>query len=289
MSACIVIPSYNRPDQLDRCLAAIDRLEGGPWPVIVVDDGSEVPLAPVCDRFENVRMVCQDNAGPGAARNRGVAEAEGYELVLFIDDDCLPEPDWAHRLVEAQGNTPGRLVGGRIVNALPNNVYSSASQSLSNYLCDFYLANGSEMTFFTTNNMCLRREDFLKVGGFDEGFAIASEDRDLGIRWRAAGNELRHEPRAVVGHAHHLRLASFWRQHSNYGRGARHLHLTMDAREDERPKLESVRFYFGMFTAPLRASGRNRLAQAALIGLSQVAMVQGYLAEIREPKGRQSR
>ncbi|MEE4200323.1 glycosyltransferase family 2 protein [Erythrobacter sp.] len=280
MQATIIIPSYNRPRQLATCLAALAKLDGGPWPIVVVDDGSKVALGEVCTPYSNVRLVRQDNAGPGAARNRGVEEAEDAHLLLFIDDDCMPEPQWANCLVEAQSDVPGRLVGGRIVNALPRNVYSSASQSLSTYLYEFYQASGSDMIFFTTNNMCCRREDFLKSGGFGSRFPIASEDRDFGIRWSASGGELVYAPDAVVAHAHDLGLASFWRQHRNYGRGARHLHLAMDQREDPRPKLESARFYFGMLSHPLRNPGHNRLAQSALIALSQVAMVAGYIAEI---------
>lgn len=241
----------------------------------------------MCEPYSNVRLVRQENGGPGAARNRGVEAAEGFDRVLFIDDDCFAEPDWAMRLIEAQADIPMRLVGGRIANALPRNPFSSASQSLSSYLYEFYQSSNSDMTFFTTNNMCCRREDFLAVGGFDSGFSIASEDRDLGLRWRAAGGELHYASEAVVGHAHDLALASFWRQHSNYGRGARHLHKSMDERRDPRPKLESISFYAGMLTHPLRHPGHNRLFQAMLIGLSQVAMVAGYISEIRDTKARE--
>ncbi|MGB3712625.1 MAG: glycosyltransferase family 2 protein [Erythrobacter sp.] len=285
-TACIVIPTYNRPRELARCLEYLAALEDGPWPVIVVDDGSDAPLGPVCEPYDNVSLVRQENAGPGAARNCGAREADGYDLLLFIDDDCRPAPDWASRLVAVQGGVVKRLVGGRITNALPDNPYSSASQSLSSFLYEYYQANGSAMTFFTTNNMCCRREDFLSVGGFDAGFAIASEDRDLSLRWRDAGGELVYEPAAVIAHAHELSLPSFWRQHHNYGRGARTLHLALDRRSDPRPKLESVRFYFGMLTSPFRHGGRRPVAEALLVGLSQVAMVSGYAASLREERGR---
>lgn len=280
----IVIPSYNRPTELAACLARLDALKGGPYPTIVVDDGSPEPLAPVCARAgPHVRCLRQENAGPGIARNAGVRAAE-TELICFIDDDCLARPDWARVLIAAQAGVARRVVGGRIVNSLEDNVYSSASQALSGFLYEYYLANGSEMTFFTTNNMCFRREDFLAMGGFSEAFPVASEDRDLSLRWKAWGGTLAYCDAAVVEHAHHLTLRGFWRQHASYGRGARDLHRAMDRREDPRPKLESVRFYTWMLLHPLRRPGRKRLAQSFLVGLSQVAMVAGYLGAIRQER-----
>ena len=96
---------------------------GGPWPVVVIDDGSAAPLGDVCAPYDQVKLVRQDNAGPAAARNRGAAEADGSRLLLFIDDDCEPHADWARTLVAAQADVAGRLVGGQVVNALPDNVF----------------------------------------------------------------------------------------------------------------------------------------------------------------------
>jgi len=289
LSACIVIPTFNRPDEIARCLEYVAGLDGGPWPVVVVDDGSPRPLDPVCEGHDNVTLVRQDNAGPGAARNRGAREAAGYDLLLFIDDDCRVAPDWAIRMVAEHGGVPWRLVGGRVSNALPDNPYSSASQSLCSFLYEHYQSSASEMNFFTTNNMCCRRADFLEIGGFDPHFAIASEDRDFSLRWRDAGGTLVYAPEAELAHAHDLSFASFWRQHSNYGRGARTLHTALDNRSDPRPKLENARFYFGMLTSPFRHGGKHPLAEALLVGLSQVAMVSGYAAALRAERSRPRR
>ncbi|MEE4539955.1 MAG: glycosyltransferase family 2 protein [Erythrobacter sp.] len=288
-NACIIVPTYNRPRELARCLERLAQLEGGPWPVVVIDDGGAEPVADICAKFGHVTLVRQENTGPAGARNRGAREAEGYDLLLFIDDDCEPEPDWARELAAAQGGVEGRMVGGRVINALPGNPYSAASQALCSFLYDFYHATDSDMAFFTTNNICCRRQDFLDLGGFDTGFArAAAEDRDFGIRWRDAGGTLVYAPGAVVAHAHELALGSFWRQHSNYGRGARTLHLAMDQRADERPKLEGARFYLGMLTSPFRHGGTHPVFETILVGLSQVAMVSGYVAAFRAERGGRS-
>ena len=283
-SGCaIVVPSYGRPEKIRECVRHLRALEGGPWRIVVVDDGSPEPIAPLLEG-EGAEVIRQSNGGPGTARNAGVRAAEGAELVLFTDDDCRPRPDWAAALVRAQGGVPMRLVGGRVENALEGDVFASASQSLCTYLYDYYQSQGSAMDFFTTNNMCLRRKDFLAVGGFDPSFRIASEDRDLSLRWKNAGGTLAFAQDAVIDHAHDLDLRSFWKQHASYGRGARRLHLAMDAREDPRPKVERAAFYLGLLAHPLRRPGRRRLTQSVLMGLSQVAMVSGYAAALRDER-----
>ena len=69
----VVVPTYDRPEPLARCLAALVRLDPAPDVIVVVDDGGRRPAAPVCARFgDRVRVIRQRNAGPGAARNAGV-------------------------------------------------------------------------------------------------------------------------------------------------------------------------------------------------------------------------
>lgn len=280
----IIVPSYNRPSQLRSCLQSLSELTGGPYPTIVVDDGGSVDLDPVvAEHSDWVTLVRRENGGPGAARNTGVAACT-TELVCFTDDDCAPRADWVEQLVNTHAGEPMRLVGGRIDNALTKNVYSSASQSLSTYLYEFYQSDKNPMSFFTTNNMCCRRVDFLSIGGFDEEFRIASEDRDYSLRWKDAGGVMLYEHKAVVMHSHDLTFGSFWKQHRNYGKGARYLHRALDARNDARPKVEKAGFYTGLLLHPLTRDGHARLGQAVLMGLSQVAMVSGYYSEVRRER-----
>jgi GT2 family glycosyltransferase len=277
-ASSIVVPSYARPEALRACLAALAAQDDPDREVVVVDDGSTEPLAPVCAAFEGVRCIRQENAGPAAARNRGAREARGTFLA-FTDDDCRPRSDWLSALRRAWGGDERRMVGGRVVNGLPRNPYASASQALCDYLYHYYGAASGEAPFFTTNNCGVSREGFEALGGFDETFPLAAaEDRDLGMRWRDRGGSLAYAPEAVVDHHHALTLRRFLRQHANYGRGARHLHLVLDARGAEQPKVEPPRFYAGLLLWPLRRRGVAGLGGTVLMGLSQVAMVRGYAA-----------
>lgn len=282
----VVVPSYNRPERLRACLEALLRLEGPTCDIVVVDDGSKVPLAPVCAAFgPSVRCIRQENRGPAATRNAGV-RATSARFVAFTDDDCRPRPDWIAKLVAAQEGRSERLVGGHVENGLPANPYAAASQSLCAYIYDYFGAAAGCAPFFTSNNMGCAREMFETVGGFDESFPLAAaEDRDFGLRWRAAGGALSFAPDAVVDHHHPLDLRGFWRQHANYGRGARHLHKQMAKRMTALPAREPIGFYAGLMAYPMKHPGRARLAQSALLALSQAAMIRGYAAEVRKERG----
>ena len=284
-ASTIIVPSHGRPDALGACLAALAAQDDPDREVVVVDDGSPEPLAPLCAEFEGVRCVRQQNAGPAAARNRGALEARGAFLA-FTDDDCRPRPDWLSRLRRAWDGEDGRMVGGRVVNGLPHNPYASASQALCDYLYDYYGAEGGEAPFFTTNNCGVSREGFHRLGGFDESFPLAAaEDRDLGLRWRERGGTLLYASDAVVDHHHALTLRRFFRQHANYGRGAWHLHRRLDARGGLRSGMEPPWFYTGLVLWPLRRRGIAGLGGTMLMGLSQVAMARGYAAA-RAEEGR---
>ena len=281
MRTAIVVPTYNRPEALAACLAALDRLDPAPDEIVVVDDGGVRPAAAVCTRFNGrVRCIRQASAGPAAARNAGV-RASTADLVALTDDDCAPRPDWLGALVRAQGGVRGRMAGGRVENALTTNVYAAASQALCDYL---YMAGGAVAggaEFFTTNNVAFDRATFEAIGGFDESFLrAAGEDRDLGRRWRAAGGTLVYEVDAVVDHAHGMDLRGFWRQQANYGRGARQLHARTRARADgDGPRLSRAGFYAGIVSHPLRDGRPRPLARSALLALAQVATAWGYARE----------
>lgn len=279
--ATIVIPSYNRPGPLATCLAALAQLEGGPYPTIVVDDGSPTPLAPVCAAAGDwVRCIRQDNAGPGVARNRGVAEAD-TDLVLFTDDDCHARPDWAGRLIAAQADVPNRLVGGAIVNALTRNLFAATSQSILTYAYEAFEGFDGPFAFFTTNNICCRRVDFDALGGFDATYRFASEDRDFSRRWQDAGGRLVHVPDAVVDHHHDLSARSFWRQQWLYGRGARQFHATLAATGGPEVSLNAPDFYAGLLLHPLRRPSPRNLAISTLIGVAHAIQLGGYLTQRR--------
>lgn len=93
----VVIATYNRPDMLERCLEGFkqQKLDHSKFEIIIVDDGSNSRSDELVRRYGNdmpVRYIYQQNAGPAAARNTGIAAAKGNVIVPF-DDDSRPHPD----------------------------------------------------------------------------------------------------------------------------------------------------------------------------------------------------
>ena len=285
-SSAIIVPSYNRPDQLANCLEALVAQDAHDFEVVVVDDGSPTPLRGICYRFgDRVRYIRQSNSGPAAARNRG-ARSTSAAFIAFTDDDCRPRKGWLRALREAHGGNERTLVGGRVENGLPRDQYASASQALCDYLYDYFGAAAGNMPFFTSNNIAMSRVGFERLAGFEESFGRpAAEDRDFGFRWKEAGGTLVYAEQSVIDHYHAMTFRKYWRQHSNYGAGAYHLHQVMAARGAKLPKFEPFRFYAGLLAWPIKSDGMRRLNLSMLMALSQVAMVNGYF-EARRAGGR---
>ena len=282
----IVVPTYRRPDQLARCLSAIEALDfpRDRFEVLVVDDGSPAPpieLVASLERSLDIHLVCAPHGGPAAARNTGARRARGRHLV-FTDDDCAPHPDWLRAIDRWLSTSQEPLaIGGHTVNRLADNIYATASQEIVDFLYEYFGGHSAERRFFTTNNFVIPRAEFLMIGGFDEGFELAAaEDRDLCERWRASGKALQYAPDVVVDHAHTLNFARFNRQHFHYGRGAFDLHRSRARRGRASLDVEPARFYVGLIMHPLRQSLTWRGVQLAFLHFwSQVAYVSGYLFE----------
>lgn len=284
----VIIPTRNRPERLRACLGALTRqtLPRGTFDVIVVDDGSDAPLESVTAPFEqqlDLQLLRQANAGPATARNAGAAAATGT-LLAFTDDDCEPEADWLAAMQARALERPGCLIGGHTINALPDNRCSTASQLLIDYLYAYHAASagtGAAPPFFTSNNFAVPADRFRALGGFDTSFPLAAgEDRELCDRWQRAGHALVSTDAARVRHAHALSLRRFWRQHMNYGRGAWHLRRARLVRGAEAMRIEPWSFYTRLVTYPLASGlGPRALPLMALLGLSQVANVLGFVSE----------
>lgn len=248
-----------------------------------MDDGSANPpreiVAAYADRLQ-LRLIEQANAGPAAARNTGARAALGAH-VIFTDDDCRPEPQWLSSLASCVLTYPNAAIGGRVANALPDRLCSVASQLLIDFLYRYHNANAADSRFLITSNLLVPRLSFLALGGFDISFPLAGgEDRDLCERWCESGQQMAYCPNAVILHAHDLRLASFWRQHYNYGTGAHHLHRARARRGNHGFRFESIRFYTQLLAEPFRSDISLRAMRlSALMLLSQISYAVGYASE----------
>jgi glycosyltransferase involved in cell wall biosynthesis len=279
----IVIPAHNRPLQLGQCLDAITTLKYPltRYEVIVVDDGSERDLDPVVVPFFKrlrITLLRQPNSGPAAARNAGAAAATG-RYVVFTDDDCRPDSGWLKALADKLATQPGAAAGGKTVNGLPGNLFSTAGQALVDYLYRHWNQDANDAFFIASNNLALPRARLLEVGGFDTSFPLAAaEDRELCDRWRSHHGRLVYAPDALVHHFHALNLKSFIVQHFNYGRGAMIFRDIRRRRADRVAAVPPGSFYLPLIKfAFTRDRSPHGIVVAMLVGLSQIVMPLGYL------------
>jgi GT2 family glycosyltransferase len=240
----IIVATYRRSEHLNACLGSLCHLDypRHRFEVLVVDDGGrwgcESGLSPFKERMQ-LSLLTQEHAGPAKARNRGAARAQGQYLA-FTDDDCAPARDWLQVLGAKVEAAPECVIGGRTVNALPRNPYSSASQLLIDFLYRCHNQRPGQARFLTSNNLVVPAERFRSIKGFDTSFHLAGgEDRELCDRWLHHGYGMIYAPEAIVYHAHSLTLNTFWRQHFNYGRGAFQFRRVRASRGSGRIKLES--------------------------------------------------
>jgi GT2 family glycosyltransferase len=232
MRASIIIPTYNRLQDLRRVIAAVRSQTGplgGDIEVVVVDDGSgdgtwdwlsgqsgETGFVP----------LRQGNAGPASARNRGV-EAAGGDIVIFLGDDTIPQPGWLathleeHRLFGDSG--PVAVLG---YTSFPADAESPFLRFINEYGAQFgYLLIEDPcavpFNFFYTSNISLPRNELERQGGFREDFpAAAWEDIEFAYRAAADGLRIRYQPRARTIHHHCVQPRTFCRRQRTSGHSA---------------------------------------------------------------------
>jgi len=208
MFLSVIIPTYNRLPILQKCLLALEQqqlrqpghVDG--YEVIVVDDGSTdhtlTWLADNRDRLPHTRWFERDHLGPAAARNFGVAQAQG-DTIVFIDSDLVVTANFlqahADALVRGQRQLGhDRLFTyGAVINT--NNFANPTSEPYK--LTDFSAA------YFATGNVAIGRKWLEQVGLFDTQFQLYGwEDLELGVRLKQLGLKLIKCPEAAGYHWH---------------------------------------------------------------------------------------
>lgn len=217
----VVIPTHNRPLELARLLASIESIGSSDVTtgVVVVDDGS---VAGTYDDLEknhsDVRWIHQSQSGPATARNRGWRAATG-ELVVFVDDDVVLDPDALVRLRD--GLAVDDAVGARIEPLNPGRLVADFMHV--EHLVTHKVQDG-EVRWLVTACLAVRRTALELVEGFDQRLSTAGgEDVDLSLRLKEAGLRLSVCPEAVAYHDHRASLALLVRTYYRHGTGQRRL------------------------------------------------------------------
>ena len=232
----IVIPTFDRPERLRRALeGTLRHHDGVAIEVVVVDDGSadeEGVAAAVASVASGslipVALVRQANQGPTAARNAGATAAVG-PVVLFLDDDCVPNPGCIgiHRDVHATAAKLGERLAvlghARWNPDLPVTPLMHVAMRGAQFDYDG-IADPNDVPFtrFYTACASVPRDQFLAMGGFDTTLPryAAGEDTEFAWRWVQGGGRIAYRADAVVLHDHHLELRPFLERQRRAGRAA---------------------------------------------------------------------
>jgi glycosyltransferase involved in cell wall biosynthesis len=273
----VIVPTYNRRSSLQRLLegVALQTYPSSQFEVIVVDDGSTdgtLDYVQGCHTPFALRLIQQEHAGPAAARNRGVAAAHGT-LILFLDDDVLPQPG----LIERHANThlaePDAVVIGPLSPPVewprPIWVRWEEDKLQKQYRAMLTGAWSCTARQFYTGNASVSRARFLEVGGFDTLFQRA-EDVELGYRLADRGARFLFEARADVQHYAWRSFEAWCRTPYQYGR-----YDVVMQRDKGRHTLDWAIHEFQGRNAVSRAvvhacAGRKRLADATVNALAGV-------------------
>jgi glycosyltransferase involved in cell wall biosynthesis len=184
----VIIPTYNRAGIIGAALGSVLNQTFTDYEVIVVDDGSKDETVAVTKAIaersdRSIRVVEQPNAGPGAARNTGIAQANG-EYVALLDSDDLWFP-WTlknfHEILK-KFNDPEFLCGVPVDVKQDDPIVADGNQPITaEQYADFYSVPGNPFFRFTTSGVVIRKTALQQVGGF-AGERINYEDLDLWMR-----------------------------------------------------------------------------------------------------------
>ncbi|MBN1317552.1 MAG: glycosyltransferase family 2 protein [Anaerolineales bacterium] len=215
ITATVAVCTRNRPQELESCLDGIMRLPDDGQEILVVDNcpkNSETRL--LVERYQRCRYILEEKPGLSVARNRALLSARG-EVVVFIDEDAVPDPDWLRRLLPNMNDPHVMCVTGP---ALPLELETETQMWFERYsgfgrgfqrkeLTRESIAPSSAGQIGAGVNMALRRNIIDRLGMFDERIGggtrtHSGEDLDMFSRILTSGYRIVYEPSAFVWHLH---------------------------------------------------------------------------------------
>lgn len=221
MKYSIIVPVYNRPDEVDELLASLLHQKEKDFEVIVVEDGSQVPCGDVCQRYAGrmeLRYYEKPNSGPGQSRNYGAERAAG-EYLLILDSDVVVPPGYLKAISEELERQPADAFGGPDCSHPSfTDIQKAISYSMTSFFTTGGIRGGKKKLdkFYPRSfNMGIRRDVYLRLGGFSR--MRFGEDIDFSIRIFQAGCHCRLFPGAWVWHKRRTDFRKFWRQVFNSG------------------------------------------------------------------------
>ncbi len=221
MKYSLIIPVYNRPDEVDELLESLTTQAFTDFEVIVVEDGSARPCRDVVEKYAGrmaVRYFMKPNSGPGQTRNYAAGRAEG-EFLIVLDSDCILPPGYLQAVEDELHREPADAFGG------PDHARESFTdvQKAINYAMTSFFTTGGirggkkkmDKFYPRSFNMGIRYDVYHTLGGFSK--MRFGEDIDFSIRIFKGGYRCRLFPEAWVWHKRRTNMKKFFKQVHNFG------------------------------------------------------------------------
>ena len=227
MKYSIIVPVYNRPDEVDELLESLSSQTLKDFEVVIVEDGSKITCKDVCDKYVNIlhlHYYYKENSGPGQSRNYGVERANG-EYVLIVDSDAVAPAGFMQAIDDELQRQPSDAWGGPDA---AHESFTDVQKAISYAMTSFFTTGGIrggkkqlDKFYPRSFNLGIRREAYLALGGFSKTrfskMSLYGEDIDFSIRIYKAGYSCRLFPEAWVWHKRRTDFRKFWRQVYNSG------------------------------------------------------------------------
>lgn len=215
----IIIPVFNRPDEMKEMLDSLQAQTIKPFEVVLVEDGSSQKSDFLISNYQlTIHYFFKPNTGPGDSRNFGMAKAKG-EFFLFFDSDCVLPVDYFEKLDRALEATQPDTFGGPDA-AHPS--FSNVQKAINYTMTSFFTTGGirggkRQLDKYQPRsfNMGLKREVYEKVGGFSD--IHPGEDPDLSFRIMNAGFKVSLINEAIVFHKRRIDFGKFVKQVYKFG------------------------------------------------------------------------
>ena len=221
MKYSIIVPVFNRPDEVDELLESLCHQEVKDFEVIIVEDGSKKPCKDVCDKYADILDLSyydKENSGPGQSRNYGAERAKGEWLIVLDSDVVLPN-GYLKAVEQELAQHPCDAWGGPDA---AHESFTPVQKAISYSMTSFFTTGGIrggkaklDKFFPRSYNMGIRREVYLQLNGFSK--MRFGEDIDFSYRIVEAGYKTSLLPTAWVWHKRRTDFRKFFRQVYNSG------------------------------------------------------------------------
>lgn len=228
MNYSIIVPVYNRPDEVDELLESLTHQTFKQFEVIIVEDGSKNDCRSVVEKYSgalDIHYYYKDNSGPGQSRNYGAERSKGDYLIVLDSDVVLPEGYLQAVEDELKANPCDAFGGPDSAHPSFTDVQKAISYSMTSFFTTGGIRGGKKKLdkFYPRSfNMGIRRDIYQQLGGFSK--MRFGEDIDFSIRIFKAGCSCRLFPEAWVWHKRRTDMRKFFRQVYNSGIARINLH-----------------------------------------------------------------